>query len=90
MANKTDVVKQVAEKLDLSVRQSKKIVDNVFETMIEMFDKEDILSISGFGKFYNVDKPEREARNPKNGESVRVPAKRVLRFKASKKLEKLN
>lgn len=40
------------------------------------------LRFPGFGTFAAVTRPEREGRNPRTGETVHVPAKRVVKFKA--------
>jgi len=88
MANKTDVINRVAEKLSISKKLSKKTVDTVIDTIIEMVNTEKSISLSGFGRFYEVNKPERIARNPKTGEPVDVPEKIMFKFRSSKLLEK--
>lgn len=79
--NKQDVVEKVRE-LGLTRDQAAKAVDTVLDTITESLKAGDGVQFTGFGRFVVVDKPERTARNPKTGESVKVPAKRVVKFRA--------
>lgn len=88
---KVDIVDAIKEELGLTRRHSKETVESLIETIKKSLeDGEDVL-ISGFGKFFIIEKSERKGRNPANGEDAILPARRVVSFKCSKKLrEKLN
>lgn len=79
--NKQDVVEKVRE-LGLTKDQATKAVDTVLDTITESLKGGDGVQFTGFGQFVVVDKPARTARNPKTGESVKVPAKQVVKFRA--------
>ena len=63
-----------------------------FLTAVEtVLEKKDEISFLGFGKFEAVDRAERETRNPQTGKMMKVPAKKVVKFKPGKALaEKVN
>ncbi|WP_051350840.1 HU family DNA-binding protein [[Acholeplasma] multilocale] len=63
------------------------IVNELFATMEAQLDKGEEIVINGFGKLSVVDKPERESKNPMNGEVVVVPAHKTAKFKIAKNLK---
>ena len=65
------------------------IVNSVFESMTEALCKGDRIEIRGFGSFVVKNRLAREGRNPKTGDSVSVPEKRVPFFKVGKRLREL-
>lgn len=84
--NKQDVVEKVRE-LGLTKEQATKAVDTVLDSVVESLKAGDNVQFTGFGQFVVVDKPARTARNPKTGESVDVPAKKVVKFKTGSGLK---
>ncbi|MEK6673914.1 MAG: HU family DNA-binding protein [Nitrospirota bacterium] len=89
---KSMLIDRIAEKVeDLTRKQTEIIVDTVFDSIKETLAKGGKIEIRGFGNFRLKNRMARKARNPKTGESVDVPAKRVLYFKVGKALrEELN
>lgn len=79
--NKQDVVEKVRE-LGLTKDQATKAVDTVLDTVTEALKAGENVQFTGFGQFVVIDKEARTARNPKTGESVEVPAKKVVKFRA--------
>lgn len=79
--NKQDVVEKVRE-LGLTNDQATKAVDTVLDTITESLKAGENVQFTGFGQFVVIDKEARTARNPKTGETVEVPAKRVVKFRA--------
>lgn len=75
--------KKVGERLDMSVRQTKHLLDVVFEVLGETIDETDRLSIHNFGTFKAVNRAARTGRNPRTGEEISIEAKRVVAFKRS-------
>lgn len=84
---KTDFIAAIAEKSGLSKADADAALKALTETVIEVAKDQDKIILPGFGTFQGVLRPERQARNPSTGESITVPEKTVLKFKASTSLE---
>jgi len=63
----------------------KMIVDMTFDVIKDNLDNDDDLTITGFGKFFSKQADERIGRNPITGKSLKIPARKVPKFKYSKK-----
>ena len=85
---KLDIIQNVSDKLELSKRDSSKIVESVFEIMKEQLSKGDTVKISGFGNFVVRSKNARRGRNPQTGSEMEICARKVLTFKSSQILKK--
>lgn len=83
---KADLVDRVTALGDLTRRDGEIIVDTLFESVIGALKAGDKIEIRGFGSFRTRQRNARTGRNPKTGEKVEVPAKRVPFFKPSKEL----
>jgi integration host factor subunit beta len=83
---KADLVDKVTALGDLTRRDGEIIVDTLFESVIGALKSGDKIEIRGFGSFRTRQRNSRVGRNPKTGEKVDVPAKRVPFFKPSKEL----
>ncbi|QHS50406.1 HU family DNA-binding protein [Edaphobacter sp. 12200R-103] len=83
---KADLVDKVTSLGDLTRRDGEVIVDTLFESVIGALKSGDKIEIRGFGSFRTRQRNARTGRNPKTGEKVDVPAKRVPYFKPSKEL----
>jgi integration host factor subunit beta len=86
---KADLVDQVIALGDLTRRDGEVIVETLFESVISALKSNDKVEVRGFGSFRTRQRKPRIGRNPKTGESVSVPAKRVPYFKPSKELRDL-
>jgi integration host factor subunit beta len=86
---KADLVEEVAKVTELTRKDSEVIVDTMFESVIKALKTGDKLEVRGFGSFRVRQRNARVGRNPKTGEKVEVPAKRVPYFKPSKELKDL-
>jgi integration host factor subunit beta len=64
-------------------------VETLFESIVGALKADDKIEVRGFGSFRTRQRKPRTGRNPKTGESVAVPAKRVPFFKPSKELRDL-
>lgn len=84
---KQDLINAIAEKSGLTKAQSDDALKAVTEALVECAKAEDKIVIPGLGTFSGEMRGERTARNPKTGETIAVPAKRVMKFKASSGLE---
>src|SRR5437879_1619154 len=86
---KADLVEEVSRVTELTRKDSEVIVDTLFESVIKALKDGDKLEVRGFGSFRVRQRNARVGRNPKTGEKVEVPAKRVPYFKPSKELKDL-
>ena len=86
---KADLVDQVVALGDLTRRDGEVIVDTLFESIVGALKADDKIEVRGFGSFRTRQRKSRTGRNPKTGEAVAVPAKRVPYFKPSKELRDL-
>lgn len=73
--------------IGLSKRESKEIVEAVYDLMSESLVAGEDVKISGFGNFMVRHKTERPGRNPRTGEATKIDARRVVTFHASPKLK---
>jgi integration host factor subunit beta len=83
---KADLVDRVTNLGDLTRRDSEVIVDTLFDSVIHALKTGDKVEVRGFGSFRTRQRNSRTGRNPKTGDKVEVPAKRVPFFKPSKEL----
>jgi len=87
--SKSDIVEVVAGKISLSKSKSEEIVNLVFGTIEDGLKRGEKVSIVSFGTFeVKISKP-RMGRNPKTGESISIPEKKSVKFKAGKGLKEL-
>ncbi len=83
---KADLVDLVAENAGIPSKTADEIVQVVFDGIIGALHRDEKVELRGFGSFRTRQREERTGRNPKTGEAVVVPAKRVPFFKAGKHL----
>jgi integration host factor subunit beta len=84
---KADLIEEVLRITELPRKESETIVETIFDSIIESLQKGDKIEIRGFGSFRTRDRRGRVGRNPKTGEKVEVPAKKIPFFKPSKELK---
>ena len=88
---RSELVLQLAERADLSQRVARIIVDTIFDGMKQSLIRGERIEIRGFGSFEVRNYPGYKGRNPKKGEPVDVPPKKLPFFKAGKILkQKIN
>lgn len=85
--NFTEFVDALSTTLNCNKKSAEVAARAVFAEVVKAMQNGDEVKIPGFGVFATKDRDARTARNPKTGESVDVPAKRVPTFKASKTLK---
>ena len=86
---KADLIDEVSRLAELTRKDSEVIVETIFESVVRSLRAGDKIEIRGFGSFRIRQRKPRIGRNPKTGERVDVPAKRVPYFKPSKELRDL-
>ena len=85
--NKADIISAVHEVLGSTKADAERVVDTVFNNIEKAMKDGDSVSVAGFGIFEAKLRAKREARNPRTGETVTVPAMRVPKFRAAKALK---
>ncbi len=86
---KADLVKEVAKSSGLTQTNAEVVVETVLESIKEALNSGDEVELRGFGSFRLRQRNPHRGRNPKTGEVVQVPAKRVPYFKLGKALKEL-
>lgn len=84
---KADIVEDIAQKTGLTKKEVGETVDLFLEEISKLLVDGHHLEIRGFGTFKVKERKERMARNPRTGEAVPVPARKVPIFKVSKMLK---
>ena len=85
---KSELIEKIAETNGfLNRKESEQVVNIIFDSMSDALIAGDKVEIRGFGSFTVREREAREARNPKNGELVKIPAKRTPFFKTGKELK---
>ncbi len=79
---KSQVIAEIAKKADLAKKQ----VVGIVETLVNLAYKEakNSFTIPGLGKIVLVNRKARMGRNPQTGEAIKIPAKRVVKFRVAK------
>ena len=86
---KAELVEEVSRVSDLTKKHSEVIVDTVFKTIIDALHRGEKIELRGFGSFRLRKREPRKGRNPKTGDKVDVPPKKVPYFKPGKELKEL-
>ena len=87
---KSGLIEEVARRTPhISKKDTEVVVNTIFESMIESLRDGERIEIRGFGSFRLRERASRQGRNPKTGETVFVPAKKVPYFKPGKDLKEL-
>ncbi len=84
---KNELARELAEELELPRKQVVEIIEAILEKMMDVLKSGDKVQLTPFGQFKVRDRAARIARNPKTGEPIKVPAKRVLKFIAGRVLK---
>ncbi len=84
---KADIVEKVYETIGFSKKEASELVELVFDSLKETLHKGEKVKISGFGNFVVRGKNERNGRNPRTGEQMKISARRVITFKPSQVLK---
>jgi integration host factor subunit beta len=86
---KAELVEEVSRVSELTKKHSEVIVNTVFQSIVDALHKSEKIELRGFGSFRIRQRRSRQGRNPKTGQKVDVPAKRIPYFKPGKELKEL-
>ncbi|WP_167955325.1 HU family DNA-binding protein [Anaerosporobacter faecicola] len=85
--NKTELVAAIAEKTELSKKDSEKALKAFIDVVTEELTKGEKIQLVGFGTFEVSERAAREGRNPQTGETMKIAASKSPKFKAGKALK---
>lgn len=86
---KAELVDEVARVVQLTKKQAEMIVNIVFDSIVDSLRAGQKIELRGFGSFRLRSRKSRTGRNPKTGEKVEVPSKKIPYFKPGKELKEL-
>ena len=86
---KAELIETVARVADLPKKHAEIVVDTVFHNIVKTLHRGEKVELRGFGSFRLRRREPRRGRNPKTGDRVDVPSKRVPYFKPGKELKEL-
>lgn len=86
---KAELVDEVARVVQLTKKQAETIVNIVFDSIVDSLRQGQKIELRGFGSFRLRSRKSRTGRNPKTGEKVEVPSKKIPYFKPGKELKEL-
>jgi integration host factor subunit beta len=89
LMTKAELVEQIAEKINLTKKDTERIVNIVFGSIMNSLSNGDKVELRGFGSFRVRSRNSRDGRNPRTGEAVAIPPKNVPFFKAGKELRQM-
>lgn len=84
--NKAQLIDAISDKSGLTKADSKKALDAFVASVGEALKGDDRVSLVGFGSFSISERTARTGRNPKTGDAINIPAKKVVKFKAGAEL----
>ena len=87
--NKQDLINVASEKSGQTKKMTAEFIDAFVAVASEAMANGDDVKLVGFGTFSVVERAERSGRNPRSGETMTIPAKKAVKFKAGKELKEM-
>lgn len=87
--NKADLVKEISQKASVNQATAQKALESMLDTFKESLKKGEKIQLIGFGSFEVAKRAERKGVNPQTKKEIKIPAKKVVKFKAGKELKEL-
>lgn len=87
--NKSELAVQMVKDSGITKTEALKVIDSLVDVLTDVLKKEGKLTLVGFGTFKTITKKKKKGRNPRTGEEIIIPKKRVVKFVAGKKLKEL-
>lgn len=87
LLNKKNLAEIIADKHDLTKKESGEIIDTVLDSIVECLKDGGKVDFNGFGKFEVVERAARTGINPSTKEKIEIPASKAPKFKAAKALK---
>ena len=86
--NKVELIAAVAEKAGMTKVDARKAIDALMEVSKNELKKGEKIALVGFGTMGVTERPARQGRNPRTGKTIKIAAKKVVRFKPAKDILK--
>ena len=83
--NKSELIKAAAAKAEVSAALAAKVIDAALEAAVEAVKKGEGVQLVGYANIAVAERKARQAKNPRNGQIVNVPAKKIVKIKAGAK-----
>jgi len=87
--NKKELVNEVSGKVGITKKEVGNVIDVTTEAIRKALSKGGKVTLVGFGTFQVIERKARRGRNPQTGEEIQIPAKKVPKFRAGKKLKEV-
>ncbi|RLE17815.1 MAG: DNA-binding protein HU [Acidobacteria bacterium] len=85
--NKTELIAKVAQETELPKGKVQAVLDGIINSIGDSLKSGDKVSFVGFGTFEVSHRDARTGRNPQTGAAIKIPARKVVKFKAGKQLK---
>lgn len=85
--NKSELVEAIAKDTELSKADAERALSATVETITKALKKGDSVQLVGFGTFSVSKRAARKGKNPRTGEAIKIPARKVPKFSAGKSLK---
>ena len=85
--NKADMIEQIAQAAEVSKSAAERAVDALIAAVKSSLKKGEMVTLVGFGTFYDTRRQARAGRNPRTGEALKIAAAKVPKFRAGKALK---
>ena len=84
---KAELITRIAREVKISKASAEKAINALTNSVTKALKKGDKLTLTGFGTFSLAKRRARKGRNPRTGKEINIPANKVARFKAGKRLK---
>ncbi len=83
----SQVIKELAESTEVNNKVAKQFLDKIAEIAVRETKKKGVFIMPGLGRLVRTDRKARTGRNPATGEAIKIPAKKVLKFRVAKSVK---
>ena len=80
----SELIRLIAGECEVSNKVSKNMLETLAHTAVKEVKKTGVFALPGLGKLVRVDRKARVGRNPATGETINIPAKKVVKFRVAK------
>jgi len=84
--NKAELVEKVSNQTGLTKKTSREAIDAVISALTDPLAREEKVTLVGLGTFQVTERKARRGKNPRTGEEIQIPAKKVPKFRPGKGL----
>jgi len=84
--NRKELVVKVANECGMTKAGTEKILLSILDTISDSMENGERVTFLGFGSFTIIERAARKGLNPKTGKAIKIPAKKIIKFKPGKEL----